>query len=223
MIHLNLNYRKFYFIILLSYTFLSLSKFNAQVENYKNLFQTRYGVGLTNGNPVHVWSLNLEFHTKYKIGLLYNLDYIYRTDNIKQVHASVGSLLGPPIFGLGLINAFTKDTIKDNDLDFGAGGIAIGILMILLPDGISYHVPLSYRIDYSPYINFLGIDHVRDRNIPKNYFKYAFSIGNKISYTVANRVNLGFFIEARGTASYSWTYLAGASLGILFSKRKEGN
>lgn len=191
----------------------------AQLMNYKHHIQAKYSMGNVSGVNYSSLGFTLEWQTKRKIGFLYNLDFIHRQDNIRQVHASVGSLLGPPIFGIGLVTAFTKDSIRNSDLDFGAGGIAIGILIMLLPDGISYHIPLSYKLDLEPYVNFLGVDHVRDRNIPKNYFKYACSLGAKLNYWTNKRFTFSAYAETRGVASYGWSLGGGLGIGYSFNKR----
>jgi hypothetical protein len=196
---------------------------NAQLLDFKNHIQAKYSVGTIAGANYQALSFSMEWHSKKKFGLLYNLDFINRDDNIKQVHAGVGTLLGPPIFGIGLISALTKDTIKSSDLDLGAGGILLGILMFILPDGVSYHFPVSNRLDLAPYLNFLGVDHVRDRNIPKNYFKYSASLGAKLSFITKSNISLGAFFEARGVAGYGWSVGGGLGIGYLFNSRNKSD
>lgn len=205
--------------IVLFFVLLVVGRAHAQLTDYKHHFQTKYSYGATNGTNYHALSFNLEWHSKRRIGLLYNLDFIARPDNIKQVHAGVGNLLGPPILGIGILTAFTKDTVRDSDLDYGAGGILLGILMILLPDGVSYHIPTSFRTDITPYVNFLGVDYIRDRNVHANYFKYGVSIGTKLNYWSKSNFTFSLFAEARGVASYGWSIGAGFGLGYAFNKR----
>ena len=214
-------FKVFNFKILLCFVFIAIIHFfnYSQLTDFKHHFQAKYSYGRVSNINYQALSFNLEWHSKKRFGLLYNLDFINRPDKIKQVHASVGTLLGPPILGIGILKAFTKDSIKSSDLDFGAGGIFIGIVMILLPDGVSYHFPISKNIDVAPYFNFLGVDYIRDRNLLNNYFKYSCSLGTKLNFITKSQITFSAFIEARGVASYGWSFGGGLGVGYAFNSR----
>jgi hypothetical protein len=99
-----------------------------------------------------------------------------------------------------------------------------GILVFLLPDGVSYHFPIGYKGDVSPYANFLGFDWVRNKSIGYSEFKYACSFGVRGTYLLTDRLTAIGFVETRKCAPTGWGIGGGVGLGYLLKyKHEESN
>jgi hypothetical protein len=116
--------------ILFSFGFRALT----QLHDSPFHIQTRYGIGTVQQTVYVNYSLHGEYSLKNKIGLNYNFDYTIRKDSITQFHTSIGILAAPVLFGIGLTKSIDSDTTTK-----GTWGIIGGIILLVLPDGISYH------------------------------------------------------------------------------------
>jgi hypothetical protein len=165
------------------------------------------------------YGLTGEFILKNRFGLVYNLEYQKRTDNFKHIHASVGSLAGPPLILIGLISGLANSTNDGTSSGsvFGLGylGTLIGLLITVLPDGVSYHIPFGYNGDIAPYANVLGIDYIWNKNVGYSQWKYSCSFGVKGTYWHQSNWMLQGFLETRKVASTGWAF--GAGLGAAYS------
>jgi hypothetical protein len=165
------------------------------------------------------YGLTGEFILKNRFGLVYNLEYQKRTDNFKHIHASVGSLAGPPLILIGLISGLANSTNDGTSSGsvFGLGylGTLIGLLITVLPDGLSYHIPFGYNGDIAPYANVLGIDYIWNKNVGYSQWKYSCSFGVKGTYWHQSNWMLQGFLETRKVASTGWGF--GAGLGAAYS------
>ena len=165
------------------------------------------------------YGLTGEFILKNRFGLVYNLEYQKRTDNYKHIHASVGSLAGPPLILIGLISGLANSTNDGTSSGsvFGLGylGTLIGLLITVLPDGVSYHIPFGYNGDIAPYANVLGIDYIWNKNVGYSQWKYSCSFGVKGTYWHQSNWMLQGFLETRKVASTGWAF--GAGLGAAYS------
>ena len=88
-----------------------------------------------------------------------------------------------------------------------------------MPDGFSYHLPIGYKWDVSPYANLLGFDWISNRKIGYSEFKYACSIGVRGTYVIKDRFTANCFVESRKCAPTGWGIGAGIGLGYLFKFR----
>ncbi len=165
------------------------------------------------------YGLTGEFILKNRFGLVYNLEYQKRTDNYKHIHASVGSLAGPPLILIGLIsglaNSANDGTSSGSVFGLGYLGTLIGLLITVLPDGVSYHIPFGYNGDIAPYANVLGIDYIWNKNVGYSQWKYSCSFGVKGTYWHQSNWMLQGFLETRKVASTGWAF--GAGLGAAYS------
>ena len=120
----------------------------AQLTEKKGYVGFKTSYGFVDTSFYTNYGLTGEYLFKNRIGLVYNFEYQRRTDNFKHIHASVGSLAGPPLILIGLISGLA-DTANDGTSSgsvFGLGylGTLIGLLITVLPDGVSYHIPYGY-------------------------------------------------------------------------------
>jgi hypothetical protein len=87
-------------------------------------------------------------------------------------------------------------------------------MIMAIPDGISYHIPVGYRWDISPYVNVLGFDYVpADSDVGKNYLLYSASAGVRCSYWFADRFFAKAFVETRKAGQLGWNFGGGLALG----------
>lgn len=209
--------------ILVSFLILSVFSAFGQLTSYKWHTFAKFSVGKIDTASYFNGGLSAEYVLFKRIGLNYNLEFQHRTDNYNHLHGSIGSVGGPVIFALGaakgILNSVDGDTT--NNTGIGALGMLAGILVFVLPDGVSYHFPLGYKGDISPYFNFLGFDWVRNKQIGYSEFKYACSLGIRGSYMLGDRLTAIGFVETRKCAPTGWGIGGGIGLGYLFKIKKE--
>lgn len=201
-------------ILLIVLTALSFGSF-AQLTDYKFQLYGRAGVGTVQSVMYNSYSLNGEFIFKNKFGINYNFDYVTRQDDLRNIHMTMGLLGAPVLFGVGLGNTFDGDTTSS-----GAFGVIGGLILLALPDGVSYHISPKYGWDISPYANILGLDFIKNRSTGETDLKYACSFGVKSTYLIMDRFTVSGFVETRQAASYGWSIGGGVGIGAVFGKRE---
>ncbi len=188
---------------------------SAQLMDHKFHLYGRYGFGGVQNTSFSIVSLNAEILLKKNFGLNYNFDYQMRKDSINQFHTSMGILGAPVLFGIGLSNAVDGDSTSS-----GAFGILGGLLLLVLPDGVSYHYSPAYKWDLSPYANILGLDFIKDKKTEEFYLKYACSFGVKSTYIISDLITVTGFVETRQAARFGWGFGGGLGLGVLLGKKE---
>ena len=83
---------------------------------------------------------------------------MHRNDSLFQMHLPIG-IIAAPIMFLGQMSTI-------NIFGNGNTGAKLGmvLLALLIPDGVSFHIPYRYRYDFSPYANILGFDYIKNKN-----------------------------------------------------------
>jgi hypothetical protein len=205
--------------------FLLISNYSlSQLTEKKGYIGVKTSFGFVDTSFYSNYGITGEYIFKNKIGLVYNLEYHRRTNNFNHIHASVGSLAGPPLILIGLLSgiASSNDATSSGSV-FGLGylGALLGLLITVLPDGVSYHIPYGYNVDISPYANFLGIDYIWNKNLEYSEWKYSCSFGLKGTYWNHSNWMMQGFIETRKVASTGWGF--GIGLGIAYSLGNNSN
>jgi hypothetical protein len=195
----------FCFIYSLGFSQLTANRFNVN---------TKFSIGIIDSAFYYNPALSAEIIIHDRFGLNYNLDLVRRNDLINQTRVPMGLVGGPIVMVLGLANLTDGDTTNGNGF-----GILLGVLMLALPDGVSFHQPLGYRGDLSPYVNALGIDFVRNKNMDEHLIKYSCSFGLKGSFLVKDHFVLSAFLEGRKTAGIPLGFGGGVGVGYAFKKR----
>lgn len=183
------------------------SQLNAQMESSKWQFYGKYSRGLTlNKTPYSYTGMGMEYQFKPRWTLNWNLEMLARKDTIFQLHGPMG-LIGGPAFTVWAIN---------NSWGFkGVGSsILLGLIIMATPEGISYHIPVGYRWDLSPYVNVLGFDWVQtDENIGFQSVLYSVSAGVRCSYWFTDRFFVKGFLESRKAGYLDLNVGGGIALG----------
>lgn len=172
----------------------------------------KYSFGGIDTAFYHNYSLTGEWLVHKNIGLNYNVDLILRNDEVHHIHTTMGLLGGPFL----ILSSWGSNA----DSSSGSFVPILGILLLALPDGVSFHIPIRYRWDLSPYANVLGLDFVKNRAIDEFYIKYACSFGIRTNYIYRERFTLNGFVETRKTAGMKWGFGLGLGAGILFGTRE---
>lgn len=198
-----------------------------QVTNYRWNTYAKLSGGIIDSSRYINGGISAEYMLFKRFGLNYNLEFQHRTDKYNHLHASVGSLAGPPLIVIGLIsglaNSANDSSIAESTFGLGYLGTLMGLLITILPDGVSYHVPIGYKWDVSPYANVLGFDWIRNREIGYSEFKYSCSFGVRGTYLIKDRLTAIGFIETRKAAPTGWGIGAGIGMGYLFKVREIEN
>jgi hypothetical protein len=191
------------------------AKAQLQLTDYKFHVYGRAGLGSVQSALFNSYSLNGEFIFKNKFGINYNFDYVSRQDDLRHFHMTMGLLGAPVLFGIGLGKTFAGDTTSS-----GAFGVIGGLILLVLPDGVSYHISPKDGWDISPYANILGLDFIKNRATGDEYLKYACSFGVKSTYLIKERFTVSGFLETRQAASFGWSFGGGIGIGAVLGKRE---
>jgi hypothetical protein len=149
-----------------------------------------------------------------RIGLRYNFDVLQLNNQTRHIHTPMGLIGGPLLIGAGI-----GRTIDGDSTTRGGFGIITGLLLLALPEGFSYHVPIGNRLEISPYANLLGIDFIRNKATNSNRVKYACSFGLQMTALTFSSLTIQGFIETRKTASVPWGFGGGIGLGWIVNRK----
>jgi hypothetical protein len=190
---------------------------NAQIVETSGSVHFKSSFGTVDTAVFQNFSIGGEWMIGKNFGLNYNFDFVHRNDKIYQLHSSAGLIVGPPLIGLGIIGAIASgNTNNDTGTSLGGLGIIGGILLLILPEGVTYHIPIKYNWDLAPYANILGVDYMKNNRINKSYLRYAATFGAKFSYWNPKEYTIFGFTETRKTAGMGWTLGAGIGVGKTF-------
>jgi len=193
---------------------------NAQLGDYKYHIALKGSMGIIDSSTYKDVGLTMEWRFNQHWSLLYNLDLVKRSDGYRHIHGSMGTIIGPPIILLGLIASSSNN--YNNlfpSLNYKGWGVVVGIAALLMPEGIAYHHNINYRWDVSPYINLLGVDLIRNPLTKQSNLKYAASFGCRTSYSFANHLTAGVFLESRKAAPTGFGIGGGFALGYAFNSK----
>jgi hypothetical protein len=136
----------------------------------------------------------------------------------------MGSLVGPLLIISGIVfDAAYNPFGFTNGLSLSRWTTIGGILIAILPDGISYHFPINYHWDFAPYANVVGVDYIWSKKWNYREWKYAASLGGKLTYWNFNGLTVNTFLEARKVASTAWGIGAGLGIGYAFAPISDSN
>jgi uncharacterized protein (TIGR02145 family) len=175
-----------------------MSNFLSPESSQGFLLGTDASVGLIDGERYNNFSLNSEYFTGNRFSILHSLDYQTKSNGEKSVHIW-GSF---PFLLLSIIEP-----------TWGVLG--------LVPDGVSYHIPVSSNLDISPYANVLGFDYVWNENQKYLDIQYATSFGLKTSYWTNFNLLVQAFFETKKNYSFEnagwnkWGFEGG--LGLAYN------
>lgn len=198
------NLRVILFIIIFSSC---LNPAHAQMDASKWQFYAKYSRGLTTAQiPYSYGGMAIEYQFRPRWTLNWNLDMQTRKDNVYQLHGPMG-LIGGPAFTVWAIN-------RSWGFEGVGSSILFGLLIMTAPEGISYHIPVGYRWDLSPYVNVLGFDWVQtNQNDGFQSLLYSASAGMRCSYWFADRFFVKGFLETRKAGYLDLSIGGGVALG----------
>ena len=202
---------KYLTILLLLFT---LNFAHSQLSEKSFYIEGRYLTGNIDTTIYNGGSLGVEYRFNRYIGINYSFDLLYKNNQFRHIHAPMGLIGGPILIIAGFLNGLSVNSTNSSGFGIGAG-----ILLLALPDGVNFHIPIGYKWDLSVNVNVLGIDFVKDRNSNASWIKYACSFGTKGIYSINENFTASIFLETRKTAGYKWGIGGGAGLGVSFGNR----
>ncbi|MFN5982060.1 MAG: hypothetical protein ACK476_10025 [Fluviicola sp.] len=210
---LNEIMRNLLLLFILSLSFAS----KAQLSEYKGYVGLNTSFGTVDQAKYYTIGFKGECTFKSRLGLLYNFEFVKRNDKIWNLHSSVGSVGGPLIALVGILaDGYTNNFGFNTNL--GRAGIVAGVVMFVMPEGVTYHFPIQYNWDVAPYVNVLGLDYVRDQVLDQGRLKWSGSAGVKTSYWTTSGFSVNVYFEARKVASYGINLGAGVGVGYSFKR-----
>ncbi len=186
---------------------------SAQFRSDDTQFSAKYGFGRVGQARYSNYSLCAELFLGDHFSANYNFDLSYSTDGIRNLHTPLGLIAGPPLIALGMITS--RNETENSPFYLGKGGILLGFILLVAPDGFGIHIPIRNHVDISPYANILGLDFIRDRNNGDHWIKYSCSFGGKIS-VLQDNFSAFVFAEARKPAKFEWMRGIGFGVGYYF-------
>lgn len=184
---------------------------NSQIPENKLYLYSKLSTGKVDTAFYSNFSIAGEYLVRPYLGLNYNFDFMHRNDNIFQLHSTVGPIAAPIMF-IAQFSNYTNIATGST-----AGKLGIVLLALLIPDGVSFHIPYQYKYDFSPYFNILGFDYIKDKNLNYKYFRYSASFGFKTSYCYSNNLTLIGFTETRKVSGMGWSLGLGVGIGYTFT------
>lgn len=161
-------------------------------------------------------SLGARWLVSDRVGLRYNFDVLQLNNQTRHIHTPMGLIGGPILLASGIGRSIDGDSTTR-----GGFGIISGLLLLALPEGFSYHLPIGNRLEISPYANLLGIDFIRNRATNSSRVKYACSFGIQMTALTFSSVTIQGFIETRKTASVPWGFGGGIGLGWVVNRKTD--
>jgi hypothetical protein len=195
--------------------FFFISDANAQFNQNSGHVWLKTGFGHVDSANLQTYGVSGEFLVHERLGLNYNLEFVHRNDNIYQIHTSAGLLLGPPLILFGILSS-NSTSVNNSTFNLGGLGVVAGIILLVAPDGISYHIPVKYNWDIAPYANFLGVDFMKNNNSDKWYLRYSGSYGCKVTYWQESGLTFNAFSETRKVAGMGWSFGGGFGIGYAW-------
>lgn len=151
-----------------------------------------------------------------RVGLRYNFDVLQLNNQTRHVHTPMGLVGGPLLMAGGFSRAFDGDSTTR-----GTFGIVSGLLLLILPEGLSYHQAIGSHFEVSPYANLLGIDFIRNTSDKTSRVKYACSFGVQLTALTFSNLTVHGFVETRKTASVPWGFGGGIGIGWVVSRKSD--
>lgn len=187
----------------------------SQLNSNRFLISGRFSGGLIQKDFYSTYGLSGEYIIKNKFGLVYNIDGI-SSKNGFRLHSPIGLATGGILFYTGVKSLSDKDTEW-----YAKFGVIGGLILMAMPDGISYHQNIGYRWDISPYANLLGIEMTFDDNHDLDVVNYACSFGVKTSYLIKDNLFCSGYLETRKTGDYPWSLGIGGGFGFSIKHKEE--
>jgi hypothetical protein len=199
------NSRVCFFVLIFLCALLN-AKVHTQFENAKREYYLKYSHGFVDQTTYSYIGFNMEHQFKPNWTLNWNLEFLNRKDSIFQLHGSMGLIGGPAFMGWAIDNSWTPEGIGTS--------IILGLMIMAIPDGVSYHIPIAYRWDLSPYANVLGFDLVQySYSEGLKHLMYSASAGVRCSYWFTDRFFAKAFVETRKAGQLGWNFGGGLALG----------
>ncbi len=151
-----------------------------------------------------------------RVGLRYNFDVLQLNNQTRHVHTPMGLVGGPILMATGFSRAFDGDSTTR-----GTFGIVSGLLLLILPEGLSYHQAIGSHFEVSPYANVLGIDFIRNTANNTSKVKYACSFGVQLTALTFSNLTVHGFVETRKAASVPWGFGGGIGLGWVVNRKTD--
>ncbi len=175
----------------------------AQDQKAKSFLSAKIGHLQIDGYSPRLYG-GVEFDVIFpnRIGIHYS--FLFGKDYFHMPLAPVGGLFTGIAAGLFFSSSDSTKT--------GLGtGIIVGLLTAIIPEGISYNIPISHKLQIAPYISPLQFEVIRRNNNSKGYAGGA--IGIKLhQYLISEKMRLSPYVEMK--IHYSKTPNPGFSAGL---------
>lgn len=174
--------------------------------------------------------IGLEFFVGKHMSLNYNfsLGTSINSNNHFNFHGAAGASTGSLFITAALLNnaidesldnALSSATGKDVDMSKGlTRGLGItGVILILIPEGLSYHIDMGKHLSISPYVNPLGLDYMGSDKIIGQKLALSYEVGSAVNFYFKNKRYLSPKIGLRGFyGTPNNGYLIGLNYGFYF-------
>ncbi len=148
------------------------------------------------------YGVQMTFPIGERLGLNYKILFGHNTERDFFMHSTMGSYVS-------VLLLTTNGNV--NNIAY------LTILLCMIPEGVSFHIPLNPNFRLTPFINPLGIDYWHDKYSGIDYAKGSFDIGIKPTLVLFDKLtvapSLGYKIL------YSKTHEKGIEFGISIGYR----
>ncbi|MFH1051568.1 MAG: hypothetical protein V1779_11660 [bacterium] len=177
----------------------------SQLSAKDNIILTAsYNKNFFSNNTLDMYGLNLEIFITKNVSINYSLMLGSDGRNL-ALHTTGGVIGGINMLGYAIEEDYYDDEESSSGFIYGSS-----VIMMILPEGINIHVPLSQYVSLVPYIHPLGYDYIgNDRTVSS-------SVGLKVMYNINDKIVLipqagvSLFYSTENHTSYN----LGLSVGV---------
>ena len=202
------------------------------VENMKGKRYRNFKISLTGGYfttgdyNFGTGGLAVELFVGKHMSLNYTFDLGMTLNNRNHFyyHGAAGATAGSLFIGAAIVNSAVDEhldealaTVLGRDVDLSSNltaGLGItGVILLLIPEGISYNIDMGKHISLSPYINPLGIDYIASKDIFGQNLLLSVEYGVRAGIYFNNK---RFISPEAGIKTFYGTGKSGLSLGFAY-------
>lgn len=144
----------------------------------------------------------------------------------RYVRSSLNTGFGAALsmVGIGSAIELASSSRKAKKSDWAV--VSLGIITLLTAEGFTYYIPLNKKIKAAPYVHYLAIEHIRNKESTGQDTFFSGAVGFRLDWNPIPKLVIAPFIE--GSRLYSkkaiWGYNFGLNIGIKthsYSKRQK--
>lgn len=148
-----------------------------------------------------VYGIHASYYLSERWSLEYSLAYTQVPFEPNYVKIYGGGILA----GYGFLQAVNTVNVTNQ------GWWTLSLLSLVVPEGVSYHIPVNDQLIVSPYLNLLTVD------IGENYWRMSNTLGVRLNMVLGEKLNIApyGFVMAQYRGNSVGGSVGGYGAGVL--------